>query len=131
MPDLRTKTAILVLAAAAMLPNLAQADCISAQPIYAHNNTSQPIWVAAKYIPAGSNCFVDAGWWRVEPGQCLLIAYNGGRWIYFNAYDNQGHKWEGNDTTGVVRGQTLNMFRMDTGMCFDPWTVDFNPTTAH
>jgi hypothetical protein len=46
--------------------------------------------------------------------------------IYFNARDDQGDVWQGNTTTIVVRGETVNMFHMDTGPCYNPWTVTFN-----
>jgi uncharacterized membrane protein len=125
MPVLR-KAAVLVLVAVAAAPGVSRADCIEAQPIYARNNTSRPIWVAAHYIPAGSHSFVTDGWWRIEPGCCRLLLYNNGVHIYFAARDDQGAVWEGTATSAVVRGETVNMFHRDTGPCYDPWTVDFN-----
>jgi uncharacterized membrane protein len=119
----------LALPLVALAPSVSLADCIQAQPIYAHNNTGRPIWVAAHYVPAGSQSFVSDGWWEVAPGQCQLLLYNNGRWIYFNARDDQGHTWDGSAITTTVRGQNVGMFQRDTGMCYDPWTLDFNPQT--
>jgi uncharacterized membrane protein len=110
-----------------MLPSVSLADCIQAQPIYARNNTSRTIWVASHYVPAGSQSFVTDGWWQVGPGQCVLLLYNNGRYIYFNAKDDQGHVWNGTDTKAVVQGESVQMFQSDTGLCYDPWTVSFNP----
>lgn len=110
----------------AMMPTASRADYIQAQPIYARNNTDRPIWVAAHYIPAGSHSFVTDGWWQVPPGQCRLLLYNNGVNIYFTAHDDQGYHWHGDAVTAVVRGETVNMFHMDTGPCYNPWTVTFS-----
>jgi len=121
------KASALALILVAIAPTVSRADCIEAQPIYARNNTNRPIWVASYYIPGGSHSFVTSGWWRVNPGCCRLLLYNNGRNIYFNAHDDQGNVWGGNATSTVVDGKTVNMFHMDTGPCYDPWTVDFSP----
>jgi len=127
MFTLRQKTAILALVLVAALPSVSRADTICAQPIYAQNNTGRAIWVAAEYVPAGSNSFVTDGWWEVGPGRCLRILYNNGRNIYFSARDDQGDTWEGDDTVAQVRGEAVKMFHADTGPCYDPWTINFNP----
>jgi hypothetical protein len=120
------KATSLVLILVAFAPNVSRADCIEAQPIYAHNNTSRPIWVAAHYVPGGSHSFVTGGWWKVDPGCRRLLLYNNGRNIYFNAHDDQSTVWGGTATSVAVQGQTVNMFHRDTGPCYDAWTVDFN-----
>ena len=125
MPVLH-KAAALVLIAVAATSGVSRADWIEAQPIYARNNTSRPIWVAAHYIPAGSHSFVTDGWWRIEPGCCRLLLYNNGRNIYFAARDDQDAVWGGAATSVVIRGETVKMFHCDTGPCYNPWTVDFN-----
>ncbi len=124
-----TMVLALALSMVGMAPSVSLADRIQAQPIYAHNNTGRPIWLAAYYVPAGSQGFVSDGWWEVAPGQCQLLLYNNGRYIYFNARDDQGHVWDGSDTTTTVRNQSVKMFQADTGLCYDPWTMDFNPQT--
>jgi hypothetical protein len=121
------KAGIVALILVGLAPNVGRSDYIQAQPIYARNNTSRPIWVAAHYIPAGSSSFVTGGWFKVDPGCCKLILYNNGRNIYFGAHNDQGVEWNGTDTTTVVDGQTVKMFHRDTGPCYDPWTVTFNP----
>ena len=121
------KVNILALILVGMVPNVGRSDYIQAQPIYARNNTSHPIWVAAHYVPAGSRYFVTGGWWKVDPGCCTLILYTNGRNIYFNAHNDQGFVWNGTDATAVVDGQSVSMFQRDTGPCYDPWTVTFNP----
>jgi len=126
---LRNKATVLALALAlaAMTPAVSRADTVQAQPIYAQNNTSHTIWVAARYIPPGSTSYVSDGWWEVGPGQRVLILYNNGVNIYFNAHDDADTVWDGNDATAVVRGETLNMFQQDTGTGYQPWTMHFNP----
>jgi hypothetical protein len=104
-----------------------RADHIAAQPILAHNNSDRPIWVAAHYVPAGSNHFISDGWFRVGPGECRLLFYNNGVNIYFYARDDKGNAWQGNDYTTTFGGQSLNMFHRDTGLCYDPWTITFGP----
>jgi uncharacterized membrane protein len=110
-----------------VLPRVAWADNIQGQPIYAQNNTNYSIWVAARYIPAGSNSYVADGFWQVDPGQKMLILYNNGRYIDFYARDDHGGVWTGNDATANVRGETLNMIQEDTGTGYNPWTMNFNP----
>jgi hypothetical protein len=132
MLPLRNKTGILALALAlgvvALAPSVSQADYVRGQPIYAQNNTARSIWIAAYYVPAGSRNYVSAGWWEICPGQRVLLLYNNGRFIYFNAHDDQGHVWDGSDTSAMLRGETLKMFQSDTGPCYDPWTISFNPS---
>jgi hypothetical protein len=120
-------TAVLALILVATAPNVIRADWIQAQPIYARNNTGRPIWVAAHYIPGGESNFVTGGWWRVDPGCSQLLVYNNGRNIYFYARDDEGAAWGGSATRVTVGGETVSMFHGDTGPCYDPWTVDFNP----
>lgn len=126
MLTLHKKAALLALSLLTLLPTVSQADNLNAQPIYAKNNTNRPIWVAARYVPAGANSFVTDGWWQVNPNQSVLILHNGGRNIYFFARDGQGAVWSGNATSGLVRGETVNMFQRDTGTGFDAWTINFN-----
>jgi uncharacterized membrane protein len=119
------KAAAVALVLVGVMPALARADYIQAQPIFARNNTDRPIWVAAYYVPAGGHRLVSDGWWKVDPGCCRLLLYNNGVNIYFYAHDDKGWTWKGNDATVTVRGETLHMFRRDTGLCYDPWTVTF------
>lgn len=125
MRNLCKKAGILVIALVAMAPSPARADYIQAQPIYARNNTTQTIQVAAYYVPAGGHDLVSGGFWTVYPGQCRLILWNNGVNIYFYAKTNDGWVWEGNDATATVQGETLHMFHQDTGQCYDPWSVTF------
>lgn len=99
------------------------------QPIYARNNTSEPIWVAACYVPPGSNEYFANGFWRVEPGERKLLLYNGNRvYMYFYARnDSRSRVWSGEDRVVTVRGETLNMFRADTGTGYGAWTQSFDP----
>jgi uncharacterized membrane protein len=129
MQALRTKVAVLALtlAAVGMAPSVSRADNVQGQPIYAQNNTNRTIWVAAQYVPAGSSSFVSDGFWKINPGERVLILYNNNRYIYFYARDGQGMVWNGNATTAMVRGERLTMSRQDTGTTFDPWTMNFNP----
>jgi Protein of unknown function (DUF1036) len=136
---LANKASLLALAlvAAAVVPNVSDASYrrghyyhpqyLRGQPIYVQNNTARTLSVAAMYQPPGSNGFVSNGFWQVAPGQKLLVATNGNRWIYFYARDNNGQVWAGNDSTTTVNGETLHMAQYDTTMCFDPWTITFGP----
>ena|ERR1700677_3910743 len=128
MQSLRTKAAVLTLALAAigMAPSVSLADNLQGQPIYAQNNTNRTIWVAAKYVPPGSSSFVSDGFWKINPGERVLICYNNNRYIYFYGRDGRGLVWSGGATSATVRGETLNMLRQDTGTSFDPWTMNFN-----
>jgi uncharacterized membrane protein len=122
------QTAGLVLILVGLLPKVSQADTLQGQPIYAQNNTNRTIWVAARYMPPGGGSYVSDGFWRVEPGQRLLILYNGNRrFMYLYARDGQGAVWSGNAVRTTVRGETLNMFAGDTGLGYEPWTMNFNP----
>ena len=125
MPTLCKKAGILAVLLVGMPPALVRADCIEAQPIFAHNNTDRPIQVAAYFVPAGGHDLVTGGWWTIYPGQCRLLLYNNGVNIYFCAKDDKGWVWEGTDATVSLQGQTLHMFHRDTGQCYDPWTVTF------
>jgi uncharacterized membrane protein len=127
MRTLRTTVAVLALVGVSLLPSSAQAANIPAQPIYAQNNTCHPIWVAARYAPPGSTTYINQGWWRVNPGQKVLIFYNNVQYIYFYAHDDHGLVWSGNDACGKVGGEELHMFQMDTGTDYCPWTMNFNP----
>jgi uncharacterized membrane protein len=124
---LRNQVAILALVGVTMLPAVSRADTLQGQPIYAQNNTCHPIWVAAQYAPPGTTAYITQGYWEVEPGQRVLIFYNNTQYIYFYARDEQGTQWNGNDASGVVNGETVNMFQEDTGTGYDPWTMTFNP----
>jgi hypothetical protein len=121
------RAAVLALVLVALVPTLSQAATCRGQPIYAFNNTSHPLWVAAKYIPPGSDCFVTSGFWYLPPGQSQLLLYNSNRWIYFYARNDQGETTLRNVTTAVLGNETLPMEVYDTGMCFNPWTLTFNP----
>jgi uncharacterized membrane protein len=121
------KAPILALLLVTMVPNVSRAETLTGQPIYARNNTSRPIWVAAKYMSPGSNSFVTDGFWQIAPGQCVRILYNSNRYIYFYARDDNGTVWTGSDTSGFVHGERVNMAQQDTGLCFEPWTMSFNP----
>ena len=127
MQLLRSQAAVLALVLVGLAPSVSRADTLQGQPIYAQNNTSRTIWVAAQYVPPGSSSFVADGFWRVDPGQRVLILYNNARYIYFYARDGQGTVWTGSDAGGTVRGERLNMMRMDTGTGYEPWTMNFNP----
>ena len=117
----------LALALVVTLPSVSRAEYLRGQPIYVQNTSPRPIWVAAKYMTPGSNCFVTNGFWQVAPGQSVRVLYNSNRWIYFYARDDNGNVWAGDATTGVVNGEMLNMGQYDTGLCFDPWTITFGP----
>lgn len=111
----------------ASLPGVAAADNHTGQPVYAQNNTSRPIWVAAKYIPpGGGRSFVTGGFWRVNPGEKVLIFYNNGVFAYFYARDTSGGVWRGN-FPATVRGETVNMLEQNTTDRYDPFTMNFNP----
>jgi hypothetical protein len=97
------------------------------QPIYAQNNTDRPIWVAARYIPAGCRRYVTDGYWRIEPGQRVLILYNNGVWAYFHARDAQGRvsRGRGAPIRATVRGDTVDMYPEDTGTDYNPRVITF------
>lgn len=120
------KASILALVLVTMMPAVSRAEWLQGQAIYARNNTSRPIWVAAKYMSPGSQNFVTDGFWKIDPGQCVLLVYNSNRWIYFYARNDAGETWQGNDTSGVVQCEVVSMSQQDTGLCFDPWTMNFN-----
>src|SRR5579864_9546693 len=125
---LRYQTSGLVLILAGLLPNVSQADTLQGQPIYAQNNTNRTIWVAARYMPPGGGSYISDGFWRVDPGERVLILYNGNRRnMYFYARNSQGTVWSGNAIRTRVRGEILNMFVGDTGPGYEPWTMEFNP----
>jgi uncharacterized membrane protein len=123
---LRNKVPIAAFLLLTALPSVSRADNLPGQPIYAQNNTCHPIWVACQYAPPGSTSYVTDGFWQINPGQRALILYNNVQYIYFYARDDSGHVWTGNDTCTAVRGETVNMFQMDTGTGYDPWTMNFN-----
>jgi uncharacterized membrane protein len=128
MLALRHKAAALALVLAGLLPNVSKADNLLGQPIYAQNNTSRTIWVAARYMPPGGGGYISDGFWRVDPGEKVLILYNGNRrFMYFYARNGQGTVWTGNAARTTIRGETLNMFRADTSDTYDPFTMNFNP----
>lgn len=105
------------------------AQNVPGQPIYAQNNTNEPIWVAACYVPPGSSDFFTNGFWRVNPGERIMLLYNGNR-VYMYFYANNATRsrvWSGNDRVTTLRGETLNMFRADTGTDYNPWTQRFDP----
>ena len=122
-----TKAPVLALVILSMAPNASRAEWVQGQPIYARNNTSRPLWVAAKYMAPGAHSFVTDGFWKIDPGQCVLLVYNSNRWIYFYARNDAGQTWQGNDTSGVIQGEMVGMTQQDTGLCFDPWMMTFNP----
>ena len=124
---LYAKAVVLAVLLVIMMPAVSRAEWLQGQPIYARNNTGRPIWVAAKYMAPGSHSFVTDGFWKIDPGQCVLLVYNTNRWIYFYARNDAGQIWQGNDTGGVVQGEMVGMTQQDTGLCFDPWMMTFNP----
>lgn len=117
-----------VLALGCLLPGVARAQSCNpqGQPIYARNNTDRPIWVAAKYMPAGERNYIANGFWKVNPGERVLIYYNNAIFNYMYARDDLGRTWRG-DHSVRVRGETLPMFSVDTGEGFEPYTMNFNP----
>jgi uncharacterized membrane protein len=128
------KTAAVALALVGLLTNAAGADCrrssspnLRAQPIYVQNNSNTTIWVAAKYMPAGSRSYVTDGFWRVDPGQKKLIVYNNAVYVYFHARDDQGRVWRGggNHDRQTIRGESVDMYAIDTGHDFDPRVMTF------
>ena len=123
-----TMVLALALSMVGMAPSVSLADRIQAQPIYAHNNTARPIWVAAYYVPAGSHGFVSDGWWKVPPASTQILPLQQPALHRFNALRGSGHVWDGSTTT-TVRNRSVKMFQADTGLCYDPWTMDFNPQT--
>ena len=128
---LRHSVLVLAMVCGVGLPaNLARADDLKGQPIYANNNTNRTIYVAAHYIPPGGANYVTNGFWAVNPGEKLLILYNDGRYIYLYARDANGNAWTGNGrpvTRVTVRGETVTMFREDTTDGYQPWAYNFNP----
>jgi hypothetical protein len=120
MASLRNMAIALGVILAGMLPNVAKADTLQGQPIYAQNNTNRTIWVAARFIPPGSTSYVTNGFWQVGPGERVLLLYNNGVNIYFFARDGAGRLWTAGDALGSVRGELLNMVRMNTGNGFEP-----------
>ena len=89
MGTLRNQALALALVLVGMLPNVAKADNLQGQPIYAQNNTNRTIWVAARYMPPGSTSFVADGFWKVNPNERVLILYNNGVNIYWAPYDDR------------------------------------------
>jgi len=124
---LRHSVLVLALVCGVGLPaNLARADDLKGQPIYAKNNTNRTIYVAAHYVPPGGSSYVTNGFWTVNPGEKVLMLYNDGVYIYLHAHRADGAAWTGN-TRVTIHGQTVNMFREDTGHGYEPWTYNFNP----
>jgi hypothetical protein len=97
------------------------------QPIYAQNNSNRTIWVAAMYVPKGGRNYVTDGFWKIEPGQRVLILYNDAVWAYFHARDAQGRvsRGTGNPVRGTVRGETVDLYPEDTGTDYDPRVITF------
>ena len=123
-----TKAAALALVLVGSLPSVSTADNVSAQPIYAQNNSNRTIWVAARYKPPGSGDFHNAGFWQIEPGQKMLIFCNGNaRYTYLHANDAQGGVFRGQGTPlyETIRGRTVELYRHDTGDDYDPRTIEF------
>jgi hypothetical protein len=106
--------------------SVAEAQGPRGQPIYAKNNTDRPIWVAAKYFPAGERNYVVNGFWRVNPGERVLIYYNNAVFNYMYARDDRGRNWTGSVSVSF-RGENLLMFSVDTGEGYEPYTMNFNP----
>lgn len=129
LPFVMVLVLILGLASVATSDQPVAAQNIPGQPIYAHNNTNEPIWVAACYVPPGSSDYLTNGFWRVNPGERTLILYNGNHvYMYFYARNESRSKvWSGTARTVTLRGETLNMFAADTGTGYEPWTQRFNP----
>lgn len=121
------KSAAAALVLVGLLASVSKADNLQGQPIYAQNNTSRTIWVAARYIPPGGANYVSDGFWKVNPGERVLILYNNARYMHFYARDGQGGVWSGNAARVTIRGQTVNMFRADTTDRYDPFTMNFDP----
>jgi hypothetical protein len=95
------------------------------QPIYVQNNARVAIWVAASYIPPGSNRRVQDGYWRIAPGQRLLILYNNGVWLYLGARLEDGTiaHMNGNPIRATIRGLPVDLYPFDTGEDFDPRVI--------
>jgi hypothetical protein len=105
----------------------ARADNVVGQPIYAQNNGTRPIWVAARYMPAGRAGYVTDGYWRLDPGQRTLICYNNAVYVYFFARDDLGrvNRGSGAPIQATVRGEVVNMYGENTGNDFNPRVITF------
>jgi uncharacterized membrane protein len=127
MLALRDKAAVLALVLVGLVPGAAKADNLQGQPIYVQNNANSTIWVAARYIPPGHSSYVTDGFWKVEPGQRILMLYNNGVYMYIHARDAQGRVWRGNGNLirAMVREETVNMYAENTSRGYDPWTITF------
>ena len=108
-------------------PATATAVPVNGQPIYVHNHTNRPIWVAANFMPAGSKSRVTDGYWKVEPGQKMLIIYNNAVWIYVHAHDANGavYRGQGNPIRETLKGKTIDLYPMNTGEDYNPRVIDF------
>jgi uncharacterized membrane protein len=104
---------------------VSRADEFQGQPIYVQNNTDRTLWVAARYIPPGSRSYVSDGFWKIAPGQRMLILYNNGVWMYLHAQDAQGRglRFQGTPVQATVRGQTVDLYPYDTGTDYDPRVI--------
>jgi uncharacterized membrane protein len=124
----RVGVLVVAVVLAGSLPGVATADKLSGQPIYVQNDAARTIWVAARYKPPGSGDFVNAGFWQIEPGQRLLVVYNGNaRYLFLHAHDTQGgvYRGQGTSLTETIRGRTVTLFPFDTGVDYEPRTIRF------
>ena len=110
-----TMVLALALSMVGMAPSVSLADRIQAQPIYAHNNTGleDPIWVAAllrsRWHPKAG--VEDAAGGKLPPGSASCSFTSMGRYIFFNARDDQGHVWgRQRYLPPAVRNQGVKMF---------------------
>lgn len=124
---LRNTAAALALVLVGLSPGLSRADNLQGQQIWVLNKSQRTIWVAARYMPAGSNSYVNDGYWKVEPGQRLLVFYNNAVYVYVHAHDADGrvHRGAGNPVTETIRGRTVDLYPVDTTHSFRPWLITF------
>jgi hypothetical protein len=124
---LRHSGLVLAVVLVGLLPSGSRADPLEGQPIYAQNNSNRTIWVAARFIPPGSTSYVNDGYWKVEPGERVLILYNNGVILYLHAHHADGtvSRGNGNATTQTIRGKTVDLYPHDTGTDYNPRTISF------
>jgi len=76
-------------------------------------------------IPAGWDY---GGFWAIEPGQTAFI--KGGQtnryFFYYAETDEKQTVWEGNASSGVVRGRYLSFRQADTGSKMEDYTLQLN-----
>lgn len=108
-----------------------RADNLRGQQIWGHNQSNETVWVAARYYPPGAGSPIDHGFWKLEPGQKMLMFYNDRVWVYFHAHNAQGQdvyfSTTGAPVSGTVHGRTVRMYPVDTGDDYRPRVLIIHP----